>query len=87
MGLALVIAAVVSVTLGSEAERLVATEVSRKSSGEAPHFSSGQEGNATKSSSSQKDMGQVRGRDIVTLQTCTPYPTFEERLIVRADRV
>jgi sortase A len=32
-------------------------------------------------------MGQVRGRDMVTLQTCTPYPTFEERLIVRADRV
>src|SRR5829696_130851 len=32
-------------------------------------------------------MGQVRGRDMVTLQTCTPYPTFEKRLIVRADRV
>jgi sortase A len=32
-------------------------------------------------------MGQVRGRDIVTLQTCTPIPTFEKRLIVRADRV
>ena len=32
-------------------------------------------------------MGQVRGRDIVTLQTCTPYPTFEKRLIVRADRM
>jgi sortase A len=31
--------------------------------------------------------GQVRGRDMVTLQTCTPYPTFEKRLIVRADRV
>jgi sortase A len=28
----------------------------------------------------------VRGRDMVTLQTCT-YPTFENRLIVRADRV
>ena len=27
----------------------------------------------------------VRGRDMVTLQTCT-YPTFENRLIVRADR-
>ena len=26
------------------------------------------------------------GRDILTLQTCTPYPTFEKRLIVRADR-
>jgi sortase A len=32
-------------------------------------------------------MGQVRGRDMVTLQTCIPYPTFEKRLIVRADRV
>jgi sortase A len=32
-------------------------------------------------------MGQVRGRDMVTLQTCTPYPTFQRRLIVRADRV
>ena len=32
-------------------------------------------------------MGQVRGRDMVTLQTCTPYPTFEKRLIVRAERV
>jgi len=32
-------------------------------------------------------MGQVRGRDIVTLQTCTPIPTFEKRIIVRADRV
>lgn len=28
----------------------------------------------------------VRGRDMVTLQTCT-FPTFENRLIVRADRV
>ena len=32
-------------------------------------------------------MGQVVGRDMVTLQTCTPIPTFEKRLIVRADRV
>jgi sortase A len=32
-------------------------------------------------------MGQVTGRDMVTLQTCTPIPTFEKRLIVRADRV
>jgi sortase A len=31
--------------------------------------------------------GQVRNRDMVTLQTCTPIPTFEKRLIVRADRV
>ena len=30
-------------------------------------------------------MGQVRNRDMLTLQTCIP-PTFEERLIVRADR-
>jgi sortase A len=32
-------------------------------------------------------MGQVRARDMVTLQTCTPIPTFEKRLIVRADRI
>ena len=32
-------------------------------------------------------MGRVRGRDMVTLQTCTPIPTWEKRLIVRADRV
>lgn len=32
-------------------------------------------------------MGQVRGRDMLTLQTCTPIPTFEKRLIIRADRV
>jgi sortase A len=31
-------------------------------------------------------MGQVRGRDMLTLQTCTPIPTLEKRLIVRADR-
>ena len=30
-------------------------------------------------------MGQVRGRDMLTLQTCVP-PTFEERLVIRADR-
>ncbi len=28
----------------------------------------------------------VRDRDMVTLQTCT-YPSFENRLIVRADRI
>ena len=32
-------------------------------------------------------MGKVRGRDMVKLQTCTPIPTFEKRLIMRADRV
>ena len=32
-------------------------------------------------------MGQVRDRDMVTLQTCTPIPTFEKRLVVRADRI
>jgi sortase A len=32
-------------------------------------------------------MGQVRGRDMVTLQTCTPIPAFDQRLVVRADRV
>jgi sortase A len=30
-------------------------------------------------------MGQVRNRDMLTLQTCIP-PTFEDRLIVRVDR-
>ncbi len=29
----------------------------------------------------------VPGRDMVILQTCTPIPTFNKRLIVRADRV
>ena len=32
-------------------------------------------------------MGQVRGRDMISLQTCTPIPTFEKRLVVRADRL
>ncbi len=32
-------------------------------------------------------MGQVVGEHMVTLQTCTPIPTFEKRLIVRAHRV
>ena len=32
-------------------------------------------------------MGQLRGRDMLTLQTCTPIPTFQKRLTVRADRV
>jgi sortase A len=32
-------------------------------------------------------MGQVRNRDMVSLQTCTPIPTFEKRLVIRADRV
>jgi sortase A len=32
-------------------------------------------------------MGQVRGRDMVTLQTCTPIPAFNKRIIVRADRI
>ena len=32
-------------------------------------------------------MGEVRGRDMVTLQTCTPIPTFEKRLVVRADKI
>jgi sortase A len=32
-------------------------------------------------------MGEVVGRDMVTLQTCTPIPTYEKRLIVRAERV
>jgi sortase A len=32
-------------------------------------------------------MGQVVGKDMVTLQTCTPIPFFNKRLIVRAERV
>lgn len=32
-------------------------------------------------------MGQVPGRDMVTLQTCTPIPSFARRMIVRADRI
>lgn len=31
-------------------------------------------------------MGKELGRDMVSLQTCTPIPTFEKRLVVRADR-
>jgi sortase A len=31
--------------------------------------------------------GRIRGRDMLTLQTCTPIPTFEKRLIVRAERI
>jgi len=31
--------------------------------------------------------GQIRGKDLLTLQTCTPIPTFEKRLIVRAERL
>ncbi len=32
-------------------------------------------------------MGRVRGRDLLTLQTCTPIPSFDKRLIVRAERI
>ena len=32
-------------------------------------------------------MGRVRGQDLLTLQTCTPIPAFDKRLIVRAERV
>jgi len=32
-------------------------------------------------------MGQIQGRDMLTLQTCTPIPSFDKRLIVRAERV
>ena len=31
--------------------------------------------------------GRVRNRDLLTLQTCTPIPTFQKRLIVRAERI
>ena len=66
--LALVVATlVVRVTLGSEPELVVAAEVATKSVGEASLYSSGEEGVRLRS--------QVRGRHMVTLQTCTP--TFE----------
>src|SRR5919112_2685153 len=55
LALTLLIAAVVSATLRSEPERLVAAEVATKSAGEAPRYSSGQEGSATKNSSSEKE--------------------------------
>ena len=32
-------------------------------------------------------MGQVEGRDMLTLQTCILIPSFDKRLIVRAERV
>jgi len=32
-------------------------------------------------------MGRIRDRDLLTLQTCTPIPAFDKRLIVRAERV
>lgn len=32
-------------------------------------------------------MGRIAGRDMLTLQTCTPIPGFEKRLVVRAERV
>jgi sortase A len=32
-------------------------------------------------------MRRVRGRDLLTLQTCTPIPTFHKRLFVRAERI
>jgi sortase A len=31
--------------------------------------------------------GRVSGQDLLTLQTCTPIPTFQYRLIVRAERI
>src|SRR5829696_8540 len=49
----LIAAAVVSATLHNEPERLVAAEVATKSPGEAQRYSSGEEGSATKKSSSE----------------------------------
>jgi hypothetical protein len=55
LAVALVItAAVVSVALRSEPERVVASEVATKSPGEPPRYSSGEEGSATKKSSSSE---------------------------------
>jgi hypothetical protein len=60
----LIAAAVVSATLRSEPKRLVAAEVARRSPGEAPRSSSGEEGSATKKSSSEKETPRLslRGR-------------------------
>jgi sortase A len=56
LALALVIGAVVvSATVRSEPERVVAAEVATKSPGEAHRYSSGDEGSATKKSSSEKE--------------------------------
>src|SRR5215208_8429543 len=51
----LLIAGVVSATVGSEPERVLPAEVATKSPSEAPPYSSGQEGSATKEPSSQKE--------------------------------
>jgi hypothetical protein len=51
----LIAAAVVSATLRTEPQQLVAAEVARRSPGEAPRYSSGEEGSATKKSSSEKE--------------------------------
>jgi hypothetical protein len=50
----LITAVVVSATLHNEPERLVAAEVATKSPGEPRRYSSGEEGSATKNSSSEK---------------------------------
>ena len=56
LALALVIGAVViSATVRSEPERVVAAEVAAKSPGEAHRYASGDEGSTTKKSSSEKD--------------------------------
>src|SRR5215217_4239551 len=56
LALALVIGAVVvSATLRSHPEQVVAAEVATKSPGKAPRSSSGKEGDATKKSSSEKE--------------------------------
>ena len=60
LALALVIAAVVvSATLRSEPEGVVAAEVAAKSLGEAPRYSFGEEGSVTKKSSSEKRRGRT----------------------------
>ncbi len=35
--------------------------------------------------SDYRDTFPVLGKNIVSLQTCTPIPTFEERLVVQAE--
>ena len=63
MALGLLIAAVVvSVPLRSDPERVVAAEVATNSPGEAKRYSSGQEGSATKKSSSEKEFPRSSSR-------------------------
>jgi hypothetical protein len=83
LALALVIAAaVVSVALRSEPERVVAAEVATKSPGEPPRYSSGEEGSATKKSSRLGGAHPKEGRENAACSACqggaiSPVPIYE----------